>query len=134
MLLNLLTKEEKFYFIDLLVKVISVDGTTNEMEMQIINKLKYEMGDDALRYRKSNLSLEKLIDYFATKPKVTKNLVFLNLLSASLADEFYSVEEHFLLEQIQNSLAIPRKQRTELVKAVYADRDLREKVKRIISE
>ena len=72
MLLNLLTKEEKFYFIDLLVKVISVDGTTNEMEMQIINKLKYEMGDDALRYRKSNLSLEKLIDYFATKPKVNK--------------------------------------------------------------
>ncbi|HNZ77387.1 MAG TPA: hypothetical protein PKG96_03300 [Bacilli bacterium] len=134
MLLNLLTKEEKFYFIDLLVKVISVDGTTNEMEMQIINKLKYEMGDDALRYRKSNLSLEKLIDYFATKPKVTKNLVFLNLLSASLADEFYSVEEHFLLEQIQNSLEIPRKKRTELVKAVYADRDLREKVKRIISE
>jgi len=92
------------------------------------------MGDDALRYRKSNLSLEKLIDYFATKPKVTKNLVFLNLLSASLADEFYSVEEHFLLEQIQNSLEIPRKKRTELVKAVYADRDLREKVKRIISE
>jgi len=134
MLLNLLTKEEKFYFIDLLVKAISVDGTTNEMEMQIINKLKYEMGDDALRYRKSNLSLEKLIDYFATKPKVTKNLVFLNLLSASLADEFYSVEEHFLLEQIQNSLEIPRKKRTELVKAVYADRDLREKVKRIISE
>jgi hypothetical protein len=134
MLLNLLTKEEKFYFIDLLVKVISLDGTANEMEIQIINKLKYEMGDDAARYRKSNLSLEKLIDYFTTKPKVTKNLIFLNLLSASLSDEFYSVEEHFLLEQIQNNLEIPRKKRTELVKAVYADRDLREKVKRIISE
>ncbi len=134
MLLNLLTKEEKFYFIDLLVKVISLDGTANEMEMQIISKLKYEMGDDAARYRKSNLSLEKLIDYFTTKPKVTKNLIFLNLLSASLSDEFYSVEEHFLLEQIQNDLEIPRKKRTELVKAVYADRDLREKVKRIISE
>ncbi|MDD3170720.1 MAG: hypothetical protein PHO86_00130 [Bacilli bacterium] len=134
MLLNLLTKEEKYYFIDLLGKVISIDGATNELEMQIVNKLKYEMGDDALRYRKSNLSLEKLIDYFATKPKVTKNLVFLNLLSASLSDEFYSVEEHFLLEQIQNSLEIPRRKRTDLVKAVYADRDLKEKVKRIISE
>ncbi|MDD2492572.1 MAG: hypothetical protein RBR48_00870 [Bacilli bacterium] len=134
MLLNLLTKEEKFYFIDLLVKVISIDGQTNEMEIQIVNKLKYEMGDDALKYRKSNLSLEKLIDYFASKPKVTKNLVFLNLISASLSDEFYSVEEHFLLEQIQNSLEIPRKKRTELVKVVYADRDLREKAKRIISE
>ncbi|MFA6611110.1 MAG: hypothetical protein WCS78_01850 [Bacilli bacterium] len=134
MLLNLLTKEEKFYFIDLLVKVISIDGQTNEMEIQIVSKLKYEMGDDALKYRKSNLSLEKLIDYFASKPKVTKNLVFLNLISASLSDEFYSVEEHFLLEQIQNSLEIPRKKRTELVKVVYADRDLREKAKRIISE
>ena len=134
MLLNLLTKEEKYYFIDLLGKVISIDGATKELEMKIVNKLKYEMGDDALRYRKSNLSLEKLIDYFATKPKVTKNLVFLNLLSASLSDEFYSVEEHFLLEQIQNSLEIPRRKRTDLVKAVYADRDLKEKVKRIISE
>ncbi|HKM30200.1 MAG TPA: hypothetical protein VJZ51_05550 [Bacilli bacterium] len=134
MLLNLLTKEEKFHFIDLLVKVISIDGETNDMEIQLVNKLKYEMGDDVARYRKSNLSLEKLIAYFAEKPKVTKNLVFLNLLSGSLADEFYSVEEHFLLEQIQNSLEIPRKKRTELVKTVYADRDLREKVKRIISE
>lgn len=134
MLLNLLGKEEKFYFIDLLGKVISLDGQTNEKESQIIDKLKYEMGDDVSRYRKSSLSLEKLLDYFKEKPKVTKNLIFLNLLSASLADEFYSVEEHFLLEQIQNSLDISRKKRNELVKAVYADRDLKEKVKRVISE
>lgn len=134
MLLNLLGKEEKFYFIDLLGKVISLDGQTNEKEAQIIDKLKYEMGDDVSRYRKSSLSLEKLLDYFKEKPKVTKNLIFLNLLSASLTDEFYSVEEHFLLEQIQNSLDISRKKRNELVKAVYADRDLKEKVKRVISE
>jgi len=134
MFLSLLTKEEKHYFIDLLVKVVNVDGDPTETEMQIINRLKYEMGEDAIRYRKSNLSLEKLIDYFANKPKATRNLVFMNLVSTSLYDEFYSVEEHFLIEQIQNAFEITNKKKSELMKIVYAERDLREKAKRTIAE
>lgn len=134
MFLSLLTKEEKHYFIDLLVKVVNVDGDPTETEMQIINRLKYEMGEDAIRYRKSNWSLEKLIDYFANKPKATRNLVFMNLVSTSLYDEFYSVEEHFLIEQIQNAFEITNKKKSELMKIVYAERDLREKAKRTIAE
>lgn len=134
MFLSLLTKEEKFYFIDLLVKVVAIDGDATEIEMQIINRLKYEMGEEALKYRKSNLTLEKLIEYFAQKPKATKNLVFMNLISTSLYDEFYSVEEHLLIEQIQNSFEITNKKKADLMKIVYAERDLREKAKRIISE
>lgn len=134
MFLSLLNKEEKHYFIDLLTKVVSVDGEANETELQVVNRLKYEMGEDALRYRKSNHNREKLIEYFAEKPKATKNLVFMNLVSASLYDEWYSVEEHFLLEGIQQAFGISDKKKTELMKVVYAERDLREKAKRIISE
>lgn len=134
MFLSLLTKEEKFYFIDLISKVVKVDGDPTETEVQIINRLKYEMGEDALRYRKSSLSIEKLIEYFAQKPKATRNLVFMNVISTSLYDEFYSVEEHLLIEQIQNSFEISNKKKADLMKIVYAERDLREKAKRIIAE
>lgn len=134
MFLSLLSREEKYYFIDLLVQVVSVDGEFNETELQIINRLKYEIGEDVLKYRKSNLSMEKLIEYFAQKPKATRSLVFLNLISSSLYDEFYSVEEHFLIEQIQNKFEISNKKKSDLMKIVYAERDLREKAKRIIAE
>lgn len=134
MFLSLLSKEEKFYFIDLLTKVVSVDGEANEIETQVINRLKYEMGEDVLKYKKSHLSLEELIKYFAEKSKATKNLVFMNLISASLYDDWYSVEEHFLIEEIQGTFELTNKKKSELMKIVYAERDLRERAKRIISE
>ena len=134
MLLNLLTKEEKHRCMDLLLKVISVDGPTSETEKKIIDRLKYEMGEDALRYRSSPTQLEKLIEFFSTKPQTTKNLVFYNLLSASLSDEFYSVEEHIVIAQIQEGFNISQKKKNELIKAVYLERDIKEKVKRVISE
>lgn len=134
MLLNLLAKEEKHRFMDLLFNVISADGPTSETEKKIIDKFKYEMGEDALRYRHGPMQLDKLIEYFEAKPDTTKNLVFYNLLSASLSDDFYSVEEHIVMSQIQEGLGVSQKKRMELMKAVYAERDLREKVKRVISE
>ncbi|HBP25545.1 MAG TPA: hypothetical protein DD618_01135 [Acholeplasmatales bacterium] len=134
MFLSLLTREEKYYFIDLLAIIVAVDGDTTETEKQIINRLKYEIGEDILKYRKSSLSKDKLVDYFSQKPTPTKNIVFMNLISSFLYDEFYSVEEHFLLEDIQNKWAIPNKKKFELMKVVYAERDLRERAKRTISE
>jgi hypothetical protein len=134
MFLSLLSREEKYYFIDLLALIVSVDGNTTETEKQIVNRLKFEIGEDILRYRKSSLSKEKLIDYFAKKPKPTKNIVFMNLISSFLYDEFYSAEEHFMMEDIQNKFEIPNKKRADLMKAVYSERDLREKARRIISE
>lgn len=134
MLLSLLSKEEKFYFIDLLIGFISVDGAATDTELTIVKKLKSEMGDDIAKYKKSNFSQDKLIEYFAEKPKPTRELVYLNLVSASLNDDWYSVEEHFLLQLIQDKFQIAEKKRVELMKLVYAERDLREKVKRVISE
>jgi hypothetical protein len=39
-----------------------------------------------------------------------------------------------LIEEIQNKLEISNKKKSELMKVVYAERDLREKAKRIISK
>ena len=134
MLLSLLSKEEKMHFLDLLNELISADGNPTETELSIKNKLKYEMGDEILKYKKSSLSKDKLIEYFAKKSYPTKNLVYLNLVAASLNDDWYSVEEHQLLEKVQEKFQIPEKKRNELFKLVYSERDLREKVKRVISE
>ena len=134
MLLNLLSKEEKMHFIDLLRKVLIIDGPANEFEKQIQAKFQSEMGSEISKYRMSLLTTEKLIEYFSAKSKGVKNIVYYNLVAASLYDEFYSVEEHLLLDQIQKSFAITEKKKIELVKAVYAERDLKEKVKRIVNE
>lgn len=134
MLLNLLSKEEKMYFIDLLRKVLIIDGPTNEFEKQVQAKFQSEMGSEISKYRMSLLTTEKLIEYFSAKSKGVKNIVYYNLVAASLYDEFYSVEEHLLLDQIQKSFEITDKKKIELVKAVYAERDLKEKVKRIVNE
>lgn len=134
MLLSLLSKEEKMYFLDLLNELIIADGNPTETELSIKNRLKYEMGDEILKYKRSSLSKDKLIEYFSKKTYPTKNLVYLNLVAASLNDDWYSVEEHLLLEKIQTALQISDKKRNELFKLVYSERDLREKVKRVISE
>ena len=134
MLLNLLSKEEKMHFIDLLRKVLIIDGPANEFEKQIQAKFQSEMGSEISKYRMSLLTTEKLIEYFSAKSKGVKNIVYYNLVAASLYDEFYSVEEHILLDQIQKAFEITEKKKIELVKAVYAERDLKEKVKRIVNE
>lgn len=134
MLLSLLSKEEKYYFLDLVSKLIRADGDPSEIDLQVLTRLKYEMGDEAQRYRRSSLTVDKLVDYFAAKSKVTKNLVFMNLVSVSLYDEIYSVEEHLLIEEVQEAFNITDKKKADLMKVVYAERDLRERAKRTITE
>lgn len=134
MLLSLLQKEDKYYFLDLLRQLLLVDGESSEIEKQIFKKFKFEMGEDILKHRSNNLKTSQLIQYFEDKPQSVKNLVFMNLISASLRDEWYNVEQHSLLEEIQNAFNISDKKKVELVKIVYAERDLREKAKRTINE
>lgn len=134
MLLSLLQKEDKYYFLDLLRQLLLVDGESSEIEKQIFKKFKFEMGEDILKHRSNNLKTSQLIQYFEDKPQSVKNLVFMNLVSASLRDEWYNVEQHSLLEEIQNAFNISDKKKVELVKIVYAERDLREKAKRTINE
>lgn len=134
MLLSLLSREEKRYFIDLLNRVVLVDGKASETEQKIFNRLKYELGESFNSYKLSTLSIDKLISYFAKKNDSTKRLVYMNIVALSLNDELYSVEEHLLIEKIQEAFGINEKKKKELMKVVYAERDLRENAKRLISE
>ena len=134
MLLSLLTREEKKYFIDLLNRVVLVDGKATETEQKIFNRLKYELGESFNSYKLSTLSIDKLINYFAKKNDSTKRLVYMNVVALTLNDELYSLEEHLLIEKIQEAFGISEKKKKELMKLVYAERDLRENAKRLISE
>ena len=135
MLLSLLSKEDKINFLDLLRHLILIDGEVGELEQQVQKKFKYEMGDDVLKYRHNGpVDTKKIIEYFASKSQTTQNLVYMNLVAASLEDEWYNVEQHFLLDEIQNAFNISNKKKIELMQIVYSDRDLRERAKRIINE
>lgn len=135
MLLSLLSKQDKIYFVELLRQFIVVDGEASEIEKQVQKKYQYEMGDDVLKYNPNKkVDKKKIIEYFEAKSQAVQNVVYLNLFAASLEDEWYNVEEHFLLEEIQQKFNITNKKKNELMKVVYADRDLKEKAKRIINE
>ena len=97
MLLNLLNKEEKYHFLDLLLKVNRLDGEITEFEKRIIDKFKAEMGDDIVKYRRSSKPEDELIEFFKDKSTTVKNIVYYNIVWSSYFDEFYSVEEHELL-------------------------------------
>lgn len=133
LLLSLLNDEEKGYFIDLLLKIIAFDGkVTPDDEQSIINTFQSELGE--YKYQSSDKTFEELLEYFKEKSKVVKNIVLLNVFNVSLLDEWYSAEEHFMIEKVQENLGITEKKGLELKRLVYATRDLRERVKRVISE
>ena len=134
MLLSLLTKDEKIYFIELVRKIILIDGEVSDVEKEIVKKMRLELGNDIERAKKLNLSFEKLVDFFVGKAKTTQKIVFLNLVSASLQDEWYNVETHMMLQEIKQKFEIQNNEKKELIKIVYAERDLREKAKRIVNE
>ena len=69
----------------------------------------------------SAVSFEKLVAYFAEKPKTTRNVVYYNLTWVSLLDDFYSVEVHELLDQMQQEFMITAKKKAEVIKLIGAD-------------
>ncbi|MBQ7277500.1 MAG: hypothetical protein IJS58_09690 [Bacilli bacterium] len=134
MLLSLLTKEEKIYFIELVRKFISIDGEVTDVEKAIVTKLRLEMGEDLEKAKSLKLDKDKLIEFYIDKTPTVKRIVFMNLLSASLQDEWYNVEQHLFLSEVQEKFEITDKKKRELMKVVYSERDLREKAKRVVQE
>ena len=113
LLLSLLNDEEKGYFIDLLLKIIAFDGkVTPDDEQSIINTFQSELGE--YKYQSSDKTFEELLEYFKEKSKVVKNIVLLNVFNVSLLDEWYSAEEHFMIEKVQENLGITEKKGLEL--------------------
>lgn len=133
MLLSLLPKEDKIYFINLLRHLVFAGNESKEAEKQIEDKFRYEMGADVLKYRPANLDKKKIFDYFADKSQTSKNIVYMNLFAASIEDQWYNIENHTLLEETKEAFGISDKKKAELMKIIYANRDLREKAKRTVN-
>lgn len=134
MLLSLLPKEEKIYFIELVKRLITIDGEETDAEKTIVKKLRLELGDDIEKAKSIKLNKDQLIEYFINKPVATKRIVYMNLVSASLKDEWYNVEQHLMLAEVQEKFGITDKQKNSFMKIVYAERDLREKAIRAVND
>ena len=133
MLLNLLNKKEMLKFLDLAIYMVDIDGEPTQYEKTILNRMIAELDavKDEYSFRLTD-SVENTIDFFTKSNNVVKNVVYLNLVVISMEDDLYNTSELLFLEKIQKKFGISAEKRRELFSIVYADRDLKEKAKRII--
>ena len=133
MLLNLLNKKEMLKFLDLAIYMVDIDGEPTQYEKTILNRMIAELDavKDEYSFRLTD-SVENTIEFFTKCNNVVKNVVYLNLVVISMEDDLYNTSELLFLEKIQKKFGISAEKRRELFSIVYADRDLKEKAKRII--
>ena len=133
MLLNLLNKKEMLKFLDLAIYMVDIDGEPTQYEKTILNRMIAELDavKDEYSFRLTD-SVENTIDFFTKCNNVVKNVVYLNLVVISMEDDLYNTSELLFLEKIQKKFGITAEKRRELFSIVYAERDLKEKAKRII--
>lgn len=133
MLLNLLNKKEMLKFLDLAIYMVDIDGEPTQYEKTILNRMiaELEAVKDEYSFRLTD-SVENTIDFFTKSNNVVKNVVYLNLVVISMEDDLYNTSELLFLEKIQKKFGISAEKRRELFSIVYAERDLKEKAKRII--
>ena len=133
MLLNLLNKKEMLKFLDLAIYMVDIDGEPTQYEKTILNRMiaELEAVKDEYSFRLTD-SVENTIDFFTKCNNVVKNVVYLNLVIISMEDDLYNTSELLFLEKIQKKFGISAEKRRELFSIVYAERDLKEKAKRII--
>ena len=133
MLLNLLNKKEMLKFLDLAIYMVDIDGEPTQYDKTILNRMIAELDavKDEYSFRLTD-SVENTIDFFTKCNNVVKNVVYLNLVVISMEDDLYNTSELLFLEKIQKKFGISAEKRRELFSVVYADRDLKEKAKRII--
>ena len=133
MLLSLLNKKEMLKFLDLAIYMVDIDGEPTQYEKTILNRMiaELEAVKDEYSFRLTD-SVENTIDFFTKCNNVVKNVVYLNLVVISMEDDLYNTSELLFLEKIQKKFGISAEKRRELFSIVYADRDLKEKAKRII--
>jgi hypothetical protein len=136
MFLGLLNRKEKLKFLDLAIYMIDVDGEPTLVEKRLLETIKAELGKeivDEYTFTRSD-DVDMTIQFFIDSNKVVRNIIFLNLSKIMLVDDFYNTSEHVLLEKVQKAFSITPEKRRELIKLVYEEKDLREKVKRALED
>lgn len=136
MQLQLLDRKEKLKFLDLALHLINIDGKMSDIESRLLDVMVAEVGKEIVREYHFSLSdnLEETMAFFIDKPKPVKELVYLNLLVLIMLEDLYNTNEHFFLEDIRKKLKISIKKKEQLMRIVYEQRDLNEKVRTIIYE
>lgn len=138
MFLSKLDEKEKYKFMDLALYMANIDGPSPKEEERLINVMFAELGAFDTQYHfngsKEKEDLDSTIEFFQNTNSMVKRIVFLNLINISFIDDVYNTEEHFFLEKVQKALDISFETRKKLVQVVYANRDVREMAKRILSE
>jgi len=132
MFLDLLDKKEKHLFLDLALHMTKADGNVHELESKSVQRKITEMGDDAKDYNNGDYKIA--LDLFSNSTKMVQRIALLNLIDLSLSDDFYHAEEHTFIETILDEWEVSSRMKANLVKLVYMEKDLREKVKIALSE
>lgn len=135
MLLQSLNRKEKLKFLDLALQMVSIDGEPSNYEDRILNLMLEEIGEEVASEYTFKLSddYEKTIIFFEDAPITVKNIVFLNLSRLPLFDDLYNTKQHFFLEEIRLRFGITEAKKRQLMRLVYDERDLIEKVKRAVN-
>lgn len=133
MFLSLLSRKEKLKFLDLAIYMIGIDGEPTTIEQKLLDMMLVELGDVAQEYTfEKSEDIDNTIDFFVKSNKVVKNIVFLNLVKITMQDDLYNTSEHLFLEKIQKKFEISQEKRRELMSIIYAERDVKERARRII--
>ncbi len=136
MFLELISKKDVFKLVDLTIYMVTNHELgISDLEKKVIDKLipcHLEAKDEYSWDNPKKVDLESTINYFKDKSPVVKNVVLLNLLRVSMADDFYSTDEHFFIDDILTSFGYTAQQRRKLLEIVYLERDMLEKAKRYI--
>ena len=103
MFLNLINKEEKENFLELVYKIASCDDEFSEEEEEILNNYKLELGIDTVPDTKP---AEELIAYFSDRETQLKKVVFFELYGMIMADGMVVDDENAMLEKIKEAFAL----------------------------
>lgn len=97
MFLNILSSQEKLYFIELAYQAMKVNGEIQEREQSIYNAFLVETG--LSEYKLQNKPLSEVVTYFAGSTKKVQKAILVELMSILIADQNLDRDEKGFLDK-----------------------------------
>lgn len=105
MFLQVMNKEEKEKFLELVYKVANIDGEFAEEEQEIIDSYKAELGIPVIP---ESSDIEGLLKYFSDKASEIKKIVLFEIIGLINADDKIDVNEKMVLEKMQDVFGLKK--------------------------
>jgi hypothetical protein len=136
MLLTLLNRKQKLKFLDLALYMVVVDGEPSEQEQRLLNMMLAEVGDNILAeyHFELSLDLEATIQFFDVLASNIRRIVYYNLVKIALSENFYNTTEHEFLEMIRERFHIHDDIKSDIIKTVYQEKDIREQLLKVVNQ